>query len=155
MCLPCGGNSTYDSTVLDCICPLNMYVLEKYDNGAFLDAKQCASCDPNAYQGPNNRAIYECASCNILGMVYTETTIPWTCECLTTYYTSSNGICIPNTDLTNINTLYPIANARTINYYYVETVDSTTLSQVSIAISDTFDTLYNDAAVGCSVYNNP
>jgi len=54
-----------------------------------------------------------------------------------------------------ISSAYPQASAISINYYYVETEGSDTLSQVSISISDTFSYLYNDAAVGCNVYQDP
>lgn len=53
-------------------------------------------------------------------------------------------------------TNYPLENARTINYDYVETTPgSDNLGQVTIVMSDTYNYLYYDAAVGCQQYNNP
>ena len=45
-------------------------------------------------------------------------------------------------------TEYPLENARTINYEYVET-SGDSLGSVSVVISDTYNYLYYDAAVGC------
>ena len=64
-------------------------------------------------------------------------------------------MCLLNTDINLIRDSYPLDNARSINYQFVETRSSSTLSQVSIAISDTYNYLYNDAAVGCYAYKNP
>ena len=57
-----------------------------------------------------------------------------------------------NADALEVKTNYPLENARTINYDFVETKateDTETLSSVSVVISNTFDYLYYDAAIGC------
>jgi hypothetical protein len=121
------------------------------------ESKSCEPCAANAYPGPNNRAIYECSECPQEGEVYTPTTVPWTCSCVSTSYTSSYGKCLLNTDLTTLRASYPIETSRTVGYDFVESgsSNSNTLGQVSIAISDTFNYLYYDAAVGCQVYEDP
>jgi hypothetical protein len=120
----------------------------------FLPAKECAPCLSTAYAGPNNRPIYTCDVCPNEGELYTPTTIPWSCACLTANYTSSHGKCLLNTDVNAVRTNYPLENARTINYDYVET-SSDSLGQVTVVISDTYNYLYYDAAVGCQEYGNP
>lgn len=86
-----------------------------------MPAKDCSPCNPSSYAGPNNRPIYTCDVCPLVGEVYTQTTIPWTCSCVTTFYTSSYGMCLLNTDVSVVSTNHPLENARTINYDYVET----------------------------------
>ena len=73
---------------------------------------------------------------------------------MTTFYTSSHDICLINTDVQTISSSYPLESASTINYDYVETSGSS-LGQVTVVISDTYNYLYYDAAVGCEVYRNP
>ena len=123
-------------------------------NETLMPAKLCSPCNSSSYAGPNNRPIYSCDVCPLEGQVYTQTTIPWTCSCVTTFYTSSHDICLINTDVQTISTSYPLESARTINYDYVETSGSS-LGQVTVVISDTYNYLYYDAAVGCEVYRNP
>jgi len=59
------------------------------------------------------------------------TTKIWECTCLTANYTSSAGKCIPNDDVVPVRTNYPLENARTISYDFVEsraTEESNTFS---------------------------
>lgn len=63
-------------------------------------------------------------------------------------------MCLLNSDINEVKTTYPLENARTINYDYVET-SSDSLGQVTVVISDTYNYLYYDAAVGCQEYGNP
>jgi len=125
-----------------------MHVVEKFPNNTFMESKTCEVCTPEAYPGPNNRPIYSCNVCPAEGEVYTPTTIPWTCACVTTLYTTSYGKCLINTDVQTVRNNFPLENARTINYDYVET-GSDSLGQVTVVISDTYNYLYYDAAVGC------
>ncbi len=53
-----------------------------------------------------------------------------------------------NTDVQTVKNNFPLENARTINYDYVETGNGN-LGQVTVVISDTYNYLYYDAAVGC------
>ncbi|CDW85678.1 meckelin isoform 4 [Stylonychia lemnae] len=155
-CLGCTGTATFNDNidVKDCVCPLYNRIVEKDAQNNFLPAKECAPCLQSAYSGPNNRPIYSCDVCPAEGQLYTPTTIPWSCACLTSNYTSSYGICLLNTDVTAVRTNFPLENARTINYDYVET-GSDSLGQVTVVISDTYNYLYYDAAVGCQELGNP
>ena len=92
-----------------------------------MPAKTCNVCSSDAYPGPNNRPIYSCDVCPNEGEVYTPTTIPWSCSCVTTLYTASYGKCLINTDVQKVRNAYPLENARTINYDFVETTASSVL----------------------------
>ena len=63
-------------------------------------------------------------------------------------------MCLLNNDIQEVKNSFPLENARTINYDYVENSGSS-LGQVTVVISDTYNYLYYDAAVGCQVYKNP
>ena len=125
------------------------------NSGVFTDSKSCLACAAGSYPGPNNRPIYQCAACPFEGHVYTTTTVPWTCACNTNLYTSSAGRCLNSTDVLAVSTVYPVETAYTVNYQYVETSTGSSLGQVGVSMSDTYNYLYYDAAVGCQVYDNP
>lgn len=59
-----------------------------------------------------------------------------------------------NTDVQTVRAAYPIESARTVNYDFVETGGGA-LGQVAVSMSDTFNYLYYDAAVGCQEYLDP
>jgi hypothetical protein len=81
-CMACDtANGSYSTTLKDCICNLNFFVVESDDLGNLLGAKQCYPCDPAAYPGPVGRVIYECVPCAVDGQVYNTLRNPWACEC--------------------------------------------------------------------------
>lgn len=146
-----------DDDVRDCVCPVNTYVIEDFDN----NSKSCSqTCDADAWPGPLDTNVPACVRCPFEGQVYNRNTDDnvSVCECDARTYVPAAGICIPAADaqrFTRDNSEFSTDVAYTISYSFIETKSSTgyTISPQS-ASSGTIQYYYLDAAVGCDEYRD-
>lgn len=87
-------------------------------------------------------------------MTYAQTSPQWTCTCPTDEWTASADTCVSNADIASLSTLYNIEYGRKITYYSVLDINNAITTQ-SLSYSDTFNYYYYDAAIGCSIDEDP
>lgn len=171
VCMKCVAPASYDSNFRDCVCNSESRLVETVrtltstdpNTGATTTSqegvKQCEACTRGAFQGPTSRPQYSCSVCPNEGEFYVNVVNSagvYPCQCSSEFWASANGKCLLKTDITlALTSQYQVEIARTVNYDFVEINDGGSIGQVSVQSSDTFNYLYNDAAVGCKEYGNP
>ena len=148
ICQSCPG--TVDSETQDCLCDYSSYeiIQEFNEDGSYRETKACVACtDQSYFLGPGS---HECVPCPHPGMVR-DPDDNYKCKCGVDYRQSGNTCILPN-EITEIESQFPEENARTVNYYSMESKDG--IGSYSLSASATFDYYYLQAARNCSTYQD-
>lgn len=109
-----------------------------------LDEKECVACASfNYFTGPGSHVCEACPYPDIME----RDVDTYECLCITGYIQSA-GSCVKSADITDIISQYPLENARTVVYNFVET--NSGLSKVTLQASDTFSHFYIKSLRDCS-----
>ena len=128
--MECAGDATFDTTLKDCICAINQYVVENFTT---LEKTCSQDCEDEAWPGPLGTMVSACYYCPYEGQIYdrnTQSEVP-TCECIETEYTPAAGKCIKNEDavkFTDPQSEYSDSRAFQISYDSVETISGGTIT---------------------------
>ncbi len=141
--MTCSGTSTFSSEYQDCLCGRNARIVENVNSTDGSAIKVCEACAANANQTDGDRPVYSCNVCPLEGQDNTKA-----CICQANSYTLARDRCLPNSEIVSVE------GFRAINYDSVESIGNI-LGPASIAQSDTFTFLFQDAATGCQKYGDP
>lgn len=131
----------------ECQCNTDEAVVEKDQQGNYLETKICKKCSSNSLIDKQN-IMYECKECPS-NKIADNTNQPPTCRCDLSTTTTAGDECLPNEEAQFITVTYPVNLAKSISFSFEETFDSEADGTLSVASSDTIEYLYLKSAYDC------
>ena len=133
-----------------------MRIVEDLETGEIT----CASCDPSAFQGPANKAIYECNRCD-WGFVFNPNRGECECNSLSNSVEydptqEEAGVCILEQDIDDIESRpYDFRPDNVVEYNAHEVTTSSQIASTKISSSAIMDFYQYNSTIGCILYENP